>query len=89
MADVNRTIVVKRLDALNDEDRMLLLNKYAQQTEDIYCTFSADKNIDVISKIFLFKFNKEALVDSYMKGDPVVDHPDCRFDEFINNEMAA
>ena len=64
------------------------MNKYARQTEDIYCTFSAEKNIDIINKIFILKFDNDALVDAYKNGDPVVDHPGFRLYEFLINELA-
>jgi MinD superfamily P-loop ATPase len=75
------------LGALEDTERMLLINKYTQQTENIYYTFCAKERIDIITKIFSFKFNKDALVDSYVNGDPVVDHPGCRLDEFLRDEI--
>jgi len=80
--------VIRRLSALDDTQRMVLINKYAQQTEDIYCRFSAKDNRDIICKILLLKLNKDALVESYANGDPVVDYPGCRLDEFLNNEVA-
>ena len=89
MAEVNKTKVMRKLDEMRDDDRMVLLNKYERKKEDCYCTFSSDQNIAVISKICLFKFSKNALVDSYMNGDPVVDRPGCRLDDFINHEVAA
>ena len=73
---------------MNDTERMILLNKYSRQTENVYCTFSAKKNIDIINKILFFKHDKDALIESYAKGDPVVDHPGCRLNEFLNSEMA-
>ena len=67
---------------------MMFLNKYSRLTENVYCTFKAEKNIDVITKIFLFKFDNDALVEAYVNGDPVVDVPGCRFNEFLDNEIA-
>ena len=80
--------VVEKISALNDTERMMLLNKYSRLTENVYCTFRAEKNIDVITKIFLFKFDNDALVEAYLNGDPVVDHPGCRLNEFLDNEIA-
>ena len=81
--------VVKKISALNDTERMMLLNKYSRLTENVYCTFNSNKNIDVITKIFLFKFDNDALVEAYVNGDPVVDAPGCRFNEFLDNEIAS
>ena len=85
--NVEKETVVEKLNIMGDEERMILLNKYTRQTEDIYCTFSAEDNIDVIEKILLFKFSKDALVDAFINGDPIVDYPGCRLNEFLDNEM--
>jgi hypothetical protein len=82
-----KEIVLERLKALTDTERMTLMNRYTRQTENIFCTFSAEKNRDTITRIFLLKFDNDALVDAYRKEDPIVDHPGCRFNEFLNNEM--
>ena len=88
MMHTNRKeIVLERLKALTATERMTLMNRYTRQTENVYCTFSAEKNRDIITKIFLLKFDNDALVDAYRKEDPIVDHPGCRFYEFLNNEM--
>jgi hypothetical protein len=43
--DVEKATVFEKLNALGDEERMILLNKYTRQTEDIYCTFSEKANM--------------------------------------------
>jgi len=88
IGDDREVRMIERLNALGDEERMILLNKYTRQTEDIYCTFSAKDNMDIINKILLLKHSKNALIESYGKGVPVVDHPGCRLNEFLNSEMA-
>ena len=88
ICDAKKASVVEKLIALNDTERMMLLNKYSRLTENVYCTFNSNKNIDIITKIFLFKFDNDALVEAYMNGDPVVDHPGCRLNEFLDNEIA-
>ena len=88
ICEVKKASVVEKLSALNDTERMMLLNKYSRLTENVYCTFNSNKNIDIITKIFLFKFDNDALVEAYVNGDPVVDHPGCILYEFLNNEMA-
>ena len=87
MYNDKKEIVLEKLKALTDTERMTLLNKYMRQTENVYCLFSTEKNLNIITKIFMLKFDNEALVEAYMKEDPVVDHPGCRFYEFLNNEM--
>jgi hypothetical protein len=82
-----KEIVLERLKALTATERMTLMNRYTRQTENVYCTFSVEKNRDIITKIFLLKFDNDALVDAYRKEDPIVDQPGCRFYEFLNNEM--
>jgi hypothetical protein len=87
ISDVKKATVLEKLKSLNSTDRMLLLNKYSRQAENIYCTFRAEENIDIITKIFTLKFNKDALVDAYVNGDPIVDHPGCRLNDFLDNEF--
>ena len=87
MSEANKSKVLERLKSLSNTDRMLLLNKYSHQTENIYCTFKAEQNIDIIIKIFMLKFNKDALIDTYVNGDPIVDEPGCRLGDFLDNEL--
>jgi hypothetical protein len=87
MSEANKSKVLKRLKSLDDTDRMLLLNKYTRQTENVYCTFGVERNIDIITKIFMLKFNKDALIDAYVKGDPVVDEPGSRLNDFLDDEF--
>lgn len=87
MSEANKSIVLKRLKSLDDTDRMLLLNKYSRQTENIYCMFRADQKIDITTKIFTLKFNNDALVDAYVKGDPIVNEPGSRLNDFLDNEF--
>ena len=87
MSETKRSTVLEKLKSMGDTDRMLLLNKYSRQTENIYCNFSAAKNIDIIIKIFMFKFNKDALIDAYVNGDPIVDESGSRLNDFLDNEF--
>jgi hypothetical protein len=84
-----KAAVIEMLKALDDTERLKLLNKYTRLTENVYCTFGAEKNIDIITKIFILKFDNDALIDAYENGDPVVDQTDCRLYEFLENEMAS
>jgi len=86
--NIEKAIVIEKLNTLGDEERMSLLTKYQRLTESAYCKFNMEKNIDAITKIFLFKFDNDALVEAYINGDPVVDQPGCRLYEFIENAMA-
>jgi hypothetical protein len=87
MSETQKATVLEQLRTLNSTVRMLLLNKYARQTENIYCTFKAEQKIDIVTKIFTLKFNNDALVDVYANGDHVVDHPGFRLNDFLNNEL--
>ena len=87
LLDEKKATVLERLKALNSTDRMLLLNKYSRQTENIYCTFTTERNIDIITKIFMLKFNKDALIDAYMKGDPIVEDQGGSLQDFMENEF--
>ena len=64
MSDSKKATVLEKLRTLNSTDRMMLLNKYSRQTENIYCMFRADQKIDIITKIFTLKFNNDSLVDA-------------------------
>ena len=57
-----KAAVVGKLSALKDTERMMVLNKYSRLTENVYCTFRAKEIIDIITKIFLFKFDNDALI---------------------------
>ena len=87
MSDDKKATVLENLKLLNSTDRMLLLNEYSRQTENIYCMFRAEQKIDIITKIFTLKFNNDALVDAYVNGDPIVDQLGCRLSDFLDNEF--
>ena len=87
MPETKNPAVLERLKSLNSTERMLLLNKYSRQAENICCTLRAEQNIDFITKIFHLKFNNDALVDAYVNEDPIVDHPGCRLNDFLDNEL--
>ena len=87
MPDDKKATVLEKLKLLNGTDRMLLLNKYSRQTENIYCMFRDDQKIDIITKIFTLKFNNDALIDAYVNGDPVVDQPGYKLIDFLDNEF--
>ena len=81
-------LVIDWLTNLSDDERMILLNKYTRLTENIYCRFSAEENVSIISKIFNLKLSGTALVNTYLTADPIVNHPGCRLDDFIHREMS-
>jgi hypothetical protein len=87
MSEANKAKVLERLKSLDDTDRMLLLNKYTRQTENVYCTLGVERNVEIITKIFMFKFNKHALIDAYVKRDPLVDERGSRLNNFLDNEL--
>jgi hypothetical protein len=66
-----------------------LLNKYSRQASEVYHKLSPQDYMDVTIDIFLLQSSKNALVETYMNGDPVVDCPGCRLEEFLNREMTA
>jgi len=87
MFDDKKNIVMERLKGLNNIERIMLLDRYAQRTENIYCMFRTDQKIDIITKLFTFKFNNDALVDAYVNGDAIVDQPGYRLRDFLDNEF--
>ena len=87
--DSTKAAVMKKLNSMTDLDRTELLNKYSKQASEVYHSLSPQDYIDVSIDIFLLQSSKDALVKSYMNGDPVVDCPGCRLEEFLNKEMTA
>jgi hypothetical protein len=87
MHENKKEIVIEKLKALSSTDRMKLLNQYTRQTENVYCAFSAQKNMEIIIKVFILKFDNNALVEAYQNGDLIVDRPGCTLKEFLDNEM--
>ena len=87
ISDGKKNIVMERLKGLNNIERIMLLDRYARQTENIYCTFRAEQKIDIVTKIFTLKFNNDALVNAYVNGDPIVDQLGCRLSDFLDNEF--
>jgi hypothetical protein len=83
----NKKVVIEKLRVLGHTDRMRLLNQYIGQTENVYCAFSAQKNMEIIIKVLLLKFDNNALVEAYENGDRIVDRPGCTLKEFLDNEM--
>ncbi|MFZ0133831.1 MAG: hypothetical protein WAK95_14925, partial [Desulfobacterales bacterium] len=82
-----KKVLIRKIEEMNCLDRMDLLNKYASFAEDTYCNFSHDKINSVISKIVLYKFDRNALIAGLMKGEPIVDAPGCRLSDFLIAEL--
>ena len=82
-----KKVLIRKIEEMTCLDRMVLLNKYTAFAEDTYCHFTPDKINAVISKILLFKFDKEALIGGLKKGDPVVDRPGYRLTDFLITEL--
>jgi hypothetical protein len=87
MHENKKEVVIEKLKVLSSTNRMKLLNRYTRQTENVYCTFSAQKNMEIIIKVFILKFDNNALVEAYENGDLIVDRPGCTLKEFLDNEM--
>jgi len=87
MHENKKEVVIEKLKVLSSTNRMKLLNQYTRQTENVYCTFSAQKNMEIIIKVFILKFDNNALVEAYQNGDLIVDRPGCTLKEFLDNEM--
>jgi hypothetical protein len=87
ICDAKRTKILKGLKALNEFDQEMLLDKYSQKTKDVYDTFKPQDYLDIKMDILILKYCKDALVDSYVNGDPVVDQPGHTLNEFLGNEM--
>lgn len=82
-----KKVLIRKIEEMSCLDRMELLNKYTAFTEDTYCYFSHDKINAVISKIVLYKFDREALIGGLKKGEPIVDCPGYRLADFLIAEL--
>lgn len=82
-----KKVLIRKIEEMSCLDRMELLNKYTAFTEDTYCHFSQDKINAVISKIVLYKFDREALIGGLKKGEPIVDSPGYRLADFLIAEL--
>lgn len=86
---VKKAAVLKWLEEMNETERMELIDKYSKKTRDVCHNLSGQEYIDISIDIYLLKSSKDNLVNSYLNEDTVADHPECRFNEYLNNEMAA
>lgn len=78
----NKEVVIEKLKVLSNTDRMKLLNQYTRQTENVYCTFSARKNLEIIIKVFILKFDNNALVEAMRMETSSLIAPVARFKSF-------
>ncbi|MFZ0612178.1 MAG: hypothetical protein WAM73_08085 [Desulfobacterales bacterium] len=82
-----KKVLIRKIEEMNCLDRMDLLNKYTAFAEDTFCYFPKDKINAVISKIVLFKFDRQAMLVGLMKGEPIVDCPGYRLADFLIAEL--
>lgn len=87
MDNDTKTTVLKKLNAMDEIERMELIDKYCQHTKDVYRNLSPQEYIDISLDIFLLRSSKDDLVASYVNENPVIDHPGCMLHEFLNKEM--
>ena len=78
MRDATKAPVLKKLKAVEDNERIALLDKYYMQIGDVLQNLSAQEYIDISIDILLLKTNKDDLIDSYINADPVIDQSWCR-----------
>ena len=84
-----KSMVLKKLQALNEVERIELLNKYSKQASEVFHNLSPQDYMEITIDIFLLQSSENALVETYMNGDPIVDCPGCRLEEFLNREMTV
>jgi hypothetical protein len=82
-----KNVLIRKIEEMNCLDRMELLNKYTAFAEDTYCHFAQDQINAVISKIVLYKFDREALIGGLKRGEPIVDRPGYRLADFLIAEL--
>lgn len=69
-------------------ERIRLIDRYTKIAEEVFHRYTEDQIIDIIAKIVKIKFSKQILIDFFVSGESVVDHPDCRLEEFLIRELA-
>lgn len=82
-----RKVLIRKIKQMDCLDRMELLNKYTAYAENVYCNLPEDRIGGIISKILQFKFDKEAMIDGLMDGEPIVDRPGYRLADFLIAEL--
>lgn len=87
--DAKVSRVLRRLNSMDDTERAMLIDKYSRMTRDVYHKFNAQDYIDISIDIFLLRSSKDELVDSYVNGNPVIDQPGCRLNDFLNKEIIS
>jgi len=80
--------VFNRLYEMSSCDRIRLIDSYAKKAEQVFHEFPEEQVIEIVTQILRIKFSKQALIDSFLAGDPVVDSPGCRLDEYLLSELA-
>jgi hypothetical protein len=79
--------VFNRLYEMSSFERIRLVDRYTKRAEGVFHRFPEDQLYDIIAKLLKIKFSKKALIDFFLSGDPVVDSPDCRLEDFLISEL--
>ena len=82
-----KKVLIRKINQLDCLDRMELLNKYTAFAEHVYCGLPEDRIGGIISKILQFKFDKAAMIDGLIAGEPVVDRAGYRLADFLIAEL--
>jgi hypothetical protein len=77
------------LSGLSAAERIALINKYSEKAKDIYYIYDIDDYVDVLNKLLSLKSSTEALINCYVHGDPVVNRPGYKLNEFLNDAMVS
>jgi len=79
--------VFNKLYEMSSFDRIRLIDKYTKMAEPVFSSFKEETIIEIVAKLLSLKFSQRSLIDTFIAGDPVVDKPGYRFEDFLNHEF--
>lgn len=82
----NRSEIEIWLSGMDGYDQEKLLDKYSKKTAEVCNQLNPQEYLDVKMDILVLKYSREALLDSYVNNDSVVDYPGLRLNEFLAYE---
>ena len=82
-----KEMIAEKLKELSSTDRILLLNKFTKLAKPDHSGLEEIQAIEIIQNTLLFKFNKEALIKSFLADDTAVDSPGYRLNDFLVREL--
>ena len=84
----NKELVAEKLRQLSSTDRILLLNKFTKVAEPGHSDLDDVQIVKIVQKTLFLKFSREALIESFLADDAVVDSPGYRLNDFLVRELS-